>query len=400
MVKALTAKHLENLKPTATRQEIPDGLVSGLYLVLQPSGRAAWAVRYRHEGRTRKLTLGAYPAIALVDAREAARAALVDVAKGKDPGVRETRPEAAVRRAALVEHVAAMFVERHAKMHAARSWRETDRILKKEVIDRWRGRTLAEISRADVHDLLDAVVDRGSPIMANRVLAALRRMCSWAAERDLIAVSPCAGVRAPSVERSRDRVLSDGELRSIWTACEALGQPFGPLIQLLILTGQRRDEVGGMRWCEVRADERAWVLPKERTKNGCEHLVPLSPSSLSLLKRLPRIVGPDGQENLVFTTNGITQISGFSKAKLRIDAMIMEQTGENLPPWTLHDLRRTFASGCACLGADIPVIEKILNHVSGTFRGIVGVYQRHSYTSEKRAALEAWETHVMKIVRD
>jgi integrase len=189
----------------------------------------------------------------------------------------------------------------------------------------------------------------------------------------------------------------------VWCGAEAIGWPFGPLVQLLILTAQRRDEVADIKSSELRLQDRLWVIPKDRVKNGQEHEVPLSGPALALFERLPQI----GKSGLVFTVTGETPVSGFSRAKLRMDAEILKlrktdavARGENpdrvqpLPNWTLHDIRRTGASGMARLGIQLPVIEKVLNHTSGSFRGIVGVYQRHGFSDEKRAALSVWAAHV------
>ena len=391
MATALTVKALEALKPSEARREIPDGLVPGLYFIIQPSGARSWAVRYRAGGKTRKHTLGTFPAVDLRAAREKARAALVDVAKGDDPGATKqaAKAEASADRD-FVERVAEQFVERYAKAKQ-RSWEETKRILDREVVKPWRGRRLSAISRADVHELLDAVVDRGTPVMANRVLAALRKMCGWAVERGLIVASPCDKVKAPSAENSRDRVLSDAELRLLWTATVKVGWPFGPLVRLLLLTAQRRDEVGRMRWSEVDLGAATWTLPRERVKNNQAHAVPLSEPTLAILRDLPRI---DSGEDFVFTVSGRTPVSGFGKAKLRIDAAIAAANGAPLPRWVLHDLRRTAATGMARQAVALPVIERVLNHVSGSFGGIVGVYQRHGFEDEKRAALNAWGAFV------
>jgi integrase len=397
MAKALTIRALETMKPSAARREIPDGYIAGLFFIVQPSGKASWAVRYRVARQTRKLTIGAYPGIDLKAARELARTALVKVAGGEDPAAEKIAARTAARRPAdrdLVEKVVPNFIERYSKANTRESsWRETERILGKEIAGPWKGRRLSEITRGDVHELLDGIVDRGSPIAANRTLAALRRMCSWAVGRDIIPKSPCEGVKAPAAERSRDRVLSDDELRAAWKACDMIAWPFGPLFQLLILTGQRRDEVAEMRWSEIDLDARTWTLPKERVKNNVEHVVPLSDAAVAILASLPRI---KGKSDFVFTTTGDAPVAGFSRAKERVDAYFAEARGkaadgrETPARWTLHDLRRTFASGCAKLGIGLAVIEKILNHTSGSFRGVAGVYQRHSFADEKRAALEAW----------
>ncbi len=396
MAKPLTVKALENMKSGDTRKEIPDGFMRGLFFVLQPTGKASWAVRYRFAGQTRKLTLGTYPAIDLKAARELASRALVKVAGGEDPAAEKQAAKKADRAPAerdLVEKVVNSFIERYAKANT-RSWPETERMLKKEVVGAWKGRHLSEIGKADVHDLLDKIVDRGSPIAANRVLASLRRMCSWAVERDIVKTSPCEGVKPPSAVQSRDRVLNDDELRVVWQACDVIGWPFGPLVKLLILTGQRRDEVAEMRWSEIDFDMKIWTLPRARAKNDVEHKVPLSATALALLEGLPRVSSKAG---FVFTTNGETPVSGFARAKQRLDGELTKMARE-MAPWVIHDLRRTFASGAARLGINLPVVEKVLNHVSGSFRGIVGVYQRHSFADEKRAALETWGQFIKELV--
>jgi integrase len=206
----------------------------------------------------------------------------------------------------------------------------------------------------------------------------------------VIVTNPCTDVKAPTAEKSRDRILSDDELRAILQACDQLNEPFGALIKLLTLTAQRRDEVGQMTWREVDIDARLWTIPKERAKNGIAHDVPLSDSAVKVLAGVRRIASSRG---LVFTTTGETQVSGFSKAKKRLDAAV-----PSAPPWVLHDLRRTAASGMARLGVNLPVVEKVLNHTSGSFGGVAGVYQRHHFADEKRAALEAWAAHVETIV--
>ncbi len=398
MAKTLTVRALENIKSGDARKEIADGLMRGLFFVLQPTGKASWAVRYRFARQTRKLTLGTYPAIDLKTARELASRALVKVASGEDPAAKKQAAKKTERPSAdrdLVEKVVNSFIERYAKPNT-RSWVETERMLKKDIVGAWKGRHLSEISRADVHELLDSIIDRGAPIAANRILAALRRMCAWSVERDIIKVSPCDDVKAPSAAKSRERILSDDELREVWQACHKIGWPFGPLVQLLILTGQRRDEVAEMQWSEIELQAKTWTLPRERAKNDVEHVVPLSAKALEVLHGLPRIASKAGY---VFTTNGTTPVSGFARAKERLD-QALAAVSPDMPHWVIHDLRRTFASGAARLGTKLEVIEKVLNHVSGSFSGIVGVYQRYSFADEKREALEAWGQFVHQLVSD
>jgi integrase len=394
MASKLTVAAIENLPPGTIRREVPDGKISGLYLVLQPSGAKSWALRYRSAGKPSKHTIGSYPAISLARARELAQQAAGAIAEGRDPHSEKVEARRAVALASradrdTVDKVAESFVERYAKPNTREtSWRETKRILDKEVVPCWRGRRIQDISRRDVIELLDGITDRGKTIMANRVLAAMRRMFSWCVERGMIEASPCASVKAPAAERSRDRVLADDELRTVWAACEDLGI-FGPLVRLLILTGQRRDEVANMRWTEVDLSAKTWTLPRERSKNDAEHTIPLSEAAVGVLKGLPRIAG----KGYVFTSTGEGAVSGFSRAKERLDKRL-----PGVERWTFHDLRRTAASGMARLGQPVHVVEAVLNHRSGTIRGVARVYNRYSYEPEKRGALDAWSRYVKQLV--
>tara|TARA_R110002020_G_scaffold36894_37_gene111046 strand:- start:5112 stop:6416 length:1305 start_codon:yes stop_codon:yes gene_type:complete len=410
------AKPRTNSAGQAVRTEIPDGGCPGLYLVIQPSGRKSWAVRYRRasDGKPRKFTLAGSPSLAI--AHKLAREALDTIAEGGDPAAekvarRRSTPEDEKRDG--FGDVAVDFINRYAR-RKNRSWAGTAWLLGLKpdpenegeliirpggLVEKWSNRRIQDITRRDILELLDGIVDQGNGTQANRTLSALRKMFNWCLERDIVTASPCAAVKPPAPEVSRDRVLNDDELRWLWRACEAYGFPFGPLVKLLLLTGQRRQEVGAMVSGEVDRDARLWTIPAARAKNGIAHDVPLSAQAIEVLDALPKIAGDAGY---LFTTNGRAAVSGWSKAKERIDAEMLraareealergdDPEGVDLPAWTFHDLRRTTASGMARLGINLPVIEKVLNHVSGSFGGIVGVYQRHSFADEKRRALDAW----------
>lgn len=211
-------------------------------------------------------------------------------------------------------------------------------------------------------------------------------------------MSPATGVKPVAKESSRDRVLSDDEVRWLWQACDALGHPWGPFTKALLLTGQRLGEVAGMRDSEITGT--TWHLVADRTKNGRAHDVPLCDAVRAVLAEAMRIEG----SALVFTTTGETPISGFYKGRQHVDEKMEEIAAEErgepveIPRWTFHDLRRTAATGMARLGIAVRVTEAVLNHVSGTGGGIVAVYQRHDYADEKRAALEAWARFVASVV--
>lgn len=394
MAVKMTAKWVEAVKPQAARVEVPDAILTGLYLVVQPSGGKSWAVRYRHAGKPRKATIGKYPAVDLGEARDLAKDALRRAAKGEDPAgdkrERAVRQEAAATEAKLRERdrfgvVRDRFIAEYAKPRN-RGWKAVEGILKRDLIE-WDSRSIHDITARDVRETL-ATKRLTAPIQANRLLAAVRKLFGWAVDEGIIAASPASGLKAPTAERSRDRVLSDDELRAVWNASDALDWPFGPLVKLLIWTGARRDEVGAMRWSELNLDAQTWVIPAARAKNGQALDVHLVAAAVDLLRSVPRIAGSD----FVFTTNGKTAVSGYSRAKARLDEL------SGVSDWRLHDLRRTFASMAPRVGIGLEVIEKLLNHKSGSFSGIVGVYQRYSFTDERRRALEAWARFLEDLV--
>lgn len=281
MPRTLTARTIETLKPGPKRKEIPDGYLPNLYLILQPSGVRSWAVRYRIGRRPRKYTFGSYPAFDLKAARELGAKALRAVAEGRDPA----REKALARSAApdTVGSIAEQFVALHCKrLNRPRTIDATQRVLDLHVLPVWKNRLIKEISRRDVIELLDGVIASGRPVAANRTLTALTTMFRWATDRDILVTSPCTGVRPPTPEVSRDRVLTDVELNNVWRAAGKLTPAYRDLVRLLILTGQRRDEVARMTWAELDLDGRLWKLPKERTKNGRPHEVPLSEPVLAM----------------------------------------------------------------------------------------------------------------------
>lgn len=396
MAKALTTKAVEAAKPDPKKRiERPDPALSGLYLVIQPSGAKSWALRYRHEGTPRKLTLGRWPAMQVAAARKAASAALEAVEKGEDPAGEK---QAAKAQKVMDRDTIANLVELYAQRHLAklRTGAEVRRRLEVEVLPHWGERTIQEITRRDVRDLLDEVAASGRAITANRLRAYLSGFFNWAVEREVIEIAPTLGVKPVVKERSRERVLTDDEIRWFWEACGALDYPWGALGRFLLLTGQRLGEVAGLTQDEI--DGNTWRLSGLRTKNGRAHDVPLTGAALGALQAAQ----PGGA--FVFTTTGTTPLGGFQKGKLRLAAemraIASRERGEpvEIAPWTWHDLRRTAATGMARIGIPVRVTEAVLNHVSGTAGGIVGVYQLHQYQDEKRQALEAWERWVAGLI--
>jgi integrase len=372
--KSFTDTYLRSIKPGSSRTDHYDAIVRGLGLRVATSGTKTWFVMKRIDGSNRRITIGRYPAIPLQDARKKAEALVADIAVGKP-----------LAKAPELTFGAAMEDWFTREQAAKRSATEKRRALAKDVLPAWGKRKLASITKQDVRTLLDSVVDRGAAIHANRLLAALRRFFNWAVERDLIDASPAAGIKPPAKEVSRERSLTRDELAAIWKATETMDYPFGPYIRMLILTGQRRNEVAGAKWNELDLEKGMWTIPGERAKNGKAHLVHLGAEAIATLHAIPR---HEGRE-LVFTTTGTSPISGFSRAKEALDK------ASGVRDWRIHDLRRTFATlATGDLGIEPAVVDKILNHSSGAVTGIAAVYQRAQYLDKRKEAMEQWGSFV------
>lgn len=379
MLRRLTTKTIECLPPAGERRyEVRDDQTRGLLVRVSPSGEKVFYLVSRLNGRPKRFRIGRYPIVSLADARSRAKHLLRDIELGEyDDG-------ASIEVLPTLEEVRRQFIDLYARPRN-RDWKGTQSILRK--FDALASRSMQDIRRADVVRVLDEIVASGTPFRANRALAAMKKLMSWCLDRGILDANPLSGLQPPAKETSRDRVLSDAELRECWVRSDRDGFPFGDCVKLLVLTGQRRGEVSGMRWSELDLEQGQWTLPASRSKNGTASIVPLSRAALQLLQSLPRFVGSD----LVFSTTGTTPISGFGRAKRRIS-----QADQS--PWRLHDLRRTVATRMAMDGAAPHVIEAVLNHRSGVISGVAAIYNRYAYLAEKRSALEAWSERVGEII--
>lgn len=396
----LTKAVVEKCQPeTGTRIIVWDTEVPGFGLRVTGAGRT-YFVRYRAgTGRTasrKDFTIGKHGAPWTVEnARKEARKILGRVAEGQDPQAEKVLARI-IPNARTFEDVARQFLDRHVMRNlrpsTARDYRS---ILENKLIPAWQRRDISDIGRPDIHLVLDKIHDR-APVMARLSFAVMRRLFGFAMERGIIDENPCNGMKAPAAPRARDRVLDEHELAAFWESTEAMGWPFRQAFRLLLLTGQRRSEVSGMRWSEIDLEKGEWVIPAERSKNGKEHVVDLSSAAMSEIDAAPRI-GP-----FVFGKTGQAELQGWSKAKKVLDGKIRDLFGiENpVPGWRVHDLRRTAASGMAGMGVGPHVVERVLNHVSGAQGGLVGVYQRYEYREERRNALMAWEERVLRLTGD
>jgi len=396
----LTTRFVAAAKPKrdgagdAVRAEYPDAACPGLHLVVQPTGTRSWAFRFRRriDRKSVKLTIGkaGEGGLSLAAARHAAAAHRHRLERGGD--VTSVTPVTPKTEGSgdKIETAAAAFLELHVRRkNRASHARAVEGIFNSIVLPAWRGRTIASIRRRDVIELVESIAVDGRGYRANRTLAALSKFFNWLVARDALAFSPVTGVEPPHKEEVRERVLSDDELRAVWLACEHDGA-LGQAIRMLILTGARRNEVGRMEWSEINGERLIWILPAERSKNGCKHEVPLSLQAWAMIEARPRFAACP----YVFSADGKGPVNSWGKIKRRISA----RTGIAAETWRLHDLRRTAATGMQKLSVQVPVIEKALNHQSGVFRGVAGIYPRHDYADEIRIALQRWADRVEEIV--
>ena len=366
------------------RAEYGDAVVPGLSLRVTDRGHKSFCLYYYNlQNRHRRFTIGIWPDTPLSTAREKARIARRQVAAGKDPAI-ETRR--ATRQ--LVNGAIDLFIDRHVKRNNRPSTaRETIRKLNGYILPAWDARPIASIDRRDVAKLIQSIADQGAPVMADRVLATVSKFFNWALVQpeyiDLLKANPVVRNMSPVKVCKRDRVLSLSEIRQLWSVTDKTGYPFGAFTRLLLLTGQRRGEVAGVRWSQLDLETATWHLPATSTKTGRSHDVPLSMVACDLLAGLPRYEG-----DYVFTTRGgQVPVSGFSKAKKCLDAHLPQFEG-----WRFHDLRRTFATQLEDLNVTRPVIASLLNHAGGS---VTDIYTRAALVREKRAAVENLGRHIL-----
>jgi integrase len=325
--KKLTDLFVERAKPPARgRVEYFDASFPGLALRVTDKGAKSWSVFYRFHGRLRRLTLGPYPTIKPAKAREEAQTALDRMREGIDPAdEKRARRDQRTLETDTFGALATDYLDRHVRQNNREStFLEAKRDLEHDALKKWRTRPLASIARRDVIDLVDSITARGAPVQANRTLARLRALFNWGIEKERLTISPVARMKLPTEEKARDRVLSDDELRWFWQACGEIGWPFGQLFKLLLLTAQRRDEVATITWPEFDLDKRLWTIPREKAKNDLAHDVQLSDAAVAVLQSIKRPRSRRLAAGFVFTTTGETRVSGFSRAKRRLDAAMLK----------------------------------------------------------------------------
>lgn len=387
-LRPFTDVFLRKLKPPlAGRPEYYDSMVPGFGIRLTPGGAKTFFVVCRYRGGFRRVTLGRYPTVTLEKARRRANDTLTAISDGIDPQQQKRAARANVDD--LFPAVVDTFISGYCKHHnRASTVAETQRLLHAVYVTRWKTRRPQDITKRDILDVLDDIMGQNKPSAARHAFATIRKFFNWCVERELVELSPCLTIKPPAKANNRERVLSDAELAAILNATTMQSWPFGPIVQLLALTAQRRGEVVGMQWDELDLTSKLWTIPGIRTKNHRPHSVPLTATAVGIITALPRF-----SSTFVFPARGKPDRAylGYSKGKRELDQLAKQHD------WTLHDLRRTAATGMACAGVQPHVVERVLNHVSGTFGGVAGVYNRFAYLDEMRQALSAWEAHALQL---
>ncbi len=368
--------------PVGKRIEHWDEKVPGLALRITDKGAKSWVTMYRIGKRQRRHTLGSYPSVSLADARALAQDDFYKVAQGIDPAAekRARRENDETTFASVVED----FIKRHASKKR-RGW-ETKQIIDRELMPYWAARPIGEITKRDVRQVVNRVMDRGAPRAANRLLSTIRKLGNWAVDEDYLEENPAAGIKPPGEEVERDRVLSDDEIRALWKAWGTMSFPFGRAMQMLLTTGQRLSEVRNMRWTDIDLGKELWTLPRELTKSDRSHEVPLSSLALQILETVPRFSG----DYVFTTTSGERPVAGLSKAKRRADTL------SGVIGWRVHDLRRSTGTAMGHMEISEKTISRVMNHKEG---GVTQLYNRASYLNQKQRALDRWGQVLTNIIR-
>jgi integrase len=394
-------------KPNIARAELPEGKTDviffddddpGFGLRIRAGGKRTWIIQYRVGKQQRRITLGSVNALDPERARKAARDKLAQVTLGGDP--QRDKNEARASAATTFGSVLTTYLQFKETAVRERTFVETKRYL----TSHWKPLhrlPVQEVKRRDIAINLNRISEKNGAVAAARARAALSGMFAWAMREGIVDANPVIGTNKPPEPPSRDRVLTDTEIVEVWEACR--DNDYGIIVKLVLLTGCRREEIGGLMWQEVDVGRAELNLPPDRTKNGLPHIVPLSPIALSIVSTVGR---REGREFLF--GEGAGAFSGWSKAKTALNRHMLEARRavgrghgsevKPMPTWRLQDLRRTAATRMADLGVQPHVIEAILNHVSGSKAGVAGVYNRSLYAAEKRAALLLWADHIRGVL--
>lgn len=415
MTKRFTDARLKGLKPPDKRTILYEDGGRGFGIRIEPSGRKSFFLEYRFgegkERRNRVLTIGQYPRVSLTKARSVAGQSLDQIEQGIDPGTNKQTTKITNRNALTVSDLVEEYLDKWAKVQKKeKSWKEDQRLLRKDIIPAMGRKKAKDIRRRDIVLLLDEIVDRGAAITANRVLAVTRKMFNFAVGRDIIDASPCVQIPAPAKENGRERNLSEDEIKIFWEKLDdaKMSQEIRFALKFLLVTAQRKSEVMTAEWKELDFKNKWWTIPAEKAKNKQTHRVPLTTMAIEILNEIKRITG---KYQFVFASPvgatkrspdkqvGTSPILGSSvDHALRDNLTDDPKTGRinifKLDHFTPHDLRRTAASMMTRSGVQRLTVKKILNHADGE---ITAIYDRYEYDKEKQKAMSAWDRKLRDI---
>jgi integrase len=388
----LTDRQIKALKPLSTRFEVWEDNGKGFGVRVSPAGRKSFIYMYRFQGNSRRMTLGVYPEMSLANAHASHATARQLLDKGQDPGTVEQDKKEASQRSPSVKRLVEEYIEKYAKVRK-RSWKEDERILHKDVIPRWGNRKAKDVTRRDIILLLDEIVERGASIQANRTLAAIRKMYSFAMGRGVLDASPCVAIPAPSEENMRNRVLTKEEIKIFWDNLDTakMEKATGLVLKLQLVTAQRKGEVASAKWTDFDLNLGWWTIPAEESKNKKPNRIPMTPLASQLLKEIKTL---SGESIWLFPSPR----EGQHIAETSIDHAVRENSEHfGIDHFTPHDLRRTASTEMASMGIDDNTIDKILNHIPAKLKK---TYNLYSYDLEKKKALRKWDKELQSILND
>lgn len=386
----MTDQALAKQKPGGDRYEIWDTLVSNLMMTVFPSGKKTWSVRYRSDSKRVKMKLGDYPTLGLSDARRRSKDVLFSVADGENPAYekrRKVEDKSKTRQTLEINNLLDLYDQLH--LSQLKTGYQAKTFLREFARD-FGNTNITDFTKQDFVGLLNEIMAAGNGTKANRVFTHVKTFFGWAIGQGFLEYSPCLHVKKPFKEKSRERFLSDQEIKWFWQATGEELEPFGHMARLLLLTGQRLSEVCRMTEGELLGQSH-WHLSSQRTKNETQHDIFLSDMAQDIVWRDERVAG-----SYLFSTTGYSPVQSYDKPVKRFRSRMNDLAGTDLPHWSFHDLRRTCETGMAMLGTAQPIIDRCTNHLTG--RGMSRIYNQYQYKQEKTEAWQRWADHVKGLV--
>jgi integrase len=386
-------RDIRRIKPDLQQVDYSDQVEQGLFLRVTSKDVRTWVYRRKINGKSERIKLGHFPRMTIEQARNAAAAQRIAVDQGRNPA--QERRDEQERTTNTVSVIANLWIDEHlSQVH----WPEARRIMLKDVVPAL-DKPIADVTKADINAILSTFRERGSPIAANRCLTIMKGFFRWSVEKDYIPASPARDISAPAKQTTRDRVITESELREIFTVTDALEYPLGPFLRMLFLCMTRRGETSAMKWSDIDMERKIWTIPADDTKAGRVHDVYLSTQAVKILDAVPRRKDIDW---VWVSDRETTHVNGFGKPKVAIDEAIAAnrrkaEIEKDMPHWTFHDSRR-FGAHVLAPQCRIEVLSRLLNHAPDSVMGVTAIYNRFAYAEERRTALQALADHIDRIM--